>query len=57
LLVVAPALFVYAAAQSPSNEESKPLPSGVVLIVRAVWLAIALLGLVALIGDIQDITE
>jgi hypothetical protein len=57
MLFVAPGLFVYVAAQSPSNEASKPMPSVIVVIVRAAWLAIALLGLVALIGDIRDITQ
>jgi hypothetical protein len=57
MLFVAPALFVYVAAHSPSSEASKPLPSMVVVIVRAVWLGIALLGLVALIGDIREIAE
>jgi hypothetical protein len=54
-LVVAPGLFVYVAAQTPSNEASKPLPAVIGLIVRTAWLAIALAGLLALIGDIRAI--
>lgn len=57
MLFVAPGLFVYVAAQSPSNEEAKPMPPVIVGIVRAAWLTIALLGLIALIGDIRDITQ
>jgi hypothetical protein len=56
-LFVAPVLFVYVAAQSPSNEASKPMPPVIGLIVRTVWLAIALLGLFALIGDIRAINR
>jgi hypothetical protein len=57
MLFVAPGLFVYVAAQSSSSEVSKPLPAALVVVVRAALLAIALLGLVALIGDIRDITR
>ena len=56
-LIVAPGLFVYVAAQSPSNEVSRPLPSTIAVIVRAAWLTIALLGLLALIGDIRAINR
>ena len=56
-LFVAPGLFVYVAAQSSSNEVSRPLPSVVGVIVRVAWLAIALLGLLALIGDIRAISR
>jgi hypothetical protein len=50
-------LFIYVAAQSPSNEASAPLPSAIGTLVRAAWLAIALLGLLALIGDIRAINR
>lgn len=56
-LFVAPGLFVYVAAQSPSNEASKPVPTVIGVIVRTAWLAIALLGLLALIGDIRAINR
>ena len=56
-LFVAPGLFVYVAAQIPSNEVSKPLPTVIAVIVRLAWLAIALLGLLALIGDIRAINR
>jgi hypothetical protein len=56
-LFVAPGLFVYVAAQTPSNEASKPLPAVIGVIVRTAWLAIALLGLLALIGDIRAINR
>jgi hypothetical protein len=56
-LFVAPGLFVYVAAQSPSNEASQPLPAVIGVIVRAVWLAIAVAGLLALIGDIRAINR
>jgi hypothetical protein len=56
-LLVAPGLFVYVAAQSPSNEASQPLPAVIGVIVRAAWLAIAVLGLLALIGDIRAINR
>jgi len=56
-LFVTPALFVYVAAQTPNNEASKPLPSVIVVIVRLIWLTIALLGLLALVGDIRAINR
>ena len=56
-LFVAPGLFVYVAAQSPSNEASQPLPAVIAVIVRLAWLVIALLGLLALIGDIRAINR
>ncbi len=56
-LFVAPGLFVYVAAQTPSHEVSKPLPAVIGAIVRALWLAIAVAGLLALISDIRAINR
>lgn len=56
-LFVAPGLFVYVAAQAPSHESSKPMPVVIGAIVRVVWLAIAVAGLLALIGDIRAINR
>ncbi len=56
-LFVAPGLFVYVAAQSPSNEASQPWPPVIGVILRTVLLAIVLLGLFALIGDIRAINR
>jgi hypothetical protein len=57
VLVEAPGLFVYVAAQTPSNEASKPMPESIGVIVRLALLAIAVAGLLALIGDIRAINR
>jgi hypothetical protein len=56
-LLVAPVVFVYAAVHTGSADDSQPAPPVIGLIVRAAWLAIALLGLLALIGDIRAINR
>jgi hypothetical protein len=57
MLFVAPVVFVYAAVHTGRADGSPPAPPVIGLIVRAAWLAIALLGLFALIGDIRAINR
>jgi hypothetical protein len=48
-------LIVWVPARDAWHAERKPLPRALTYVVRAVWLGIAVLGLVALVNDIRDI--
>jgi hypothetical protein len=56
-LVAAPVIFVYTAVRADTDDTSAPVPRIVGQVVRVVWLGIAVLGLVALIGDIRAINR
>ena len=55
LVVVAPATLLYAAVRSAAVERVRG-PVAIRLIVRAGWLSVAVLGLVALVGDVRAIS-
>jgi hypothetical protein len=48
-------LIVWVPARDGWHAEGKPPPAALTLIVRSVWLGIAVLGLIALVNDIRDI--
>ena len=53
--VAAVVLFGWVPARDAWHAEAKPAPRVFTFVVRGVWLAIAVLGLVALVNDIRDI--
>lgn len=54
-IVVVPTLFVYAAVRA--TPAAPPLPKAAVVLVRALWFSVAILGAVALVDDIRSILE
>jgi hypothetical protein len=56
-LLAAPVVFVYAALQFERTDSDRPVHAAVALLVRSAWLVVAMIGLVALIGDIQAINR
>jgi hypothetical protein len=55
-IFVLPVLFVYSAIRS-TPPSPQPPPAELVLLVRALWLGIATLGLIALVNDIRSILD
>ncbi len=57
MVFVAPVVFVYAAVRTGRAAGDPPTPPVLGLIARVAWLAIALIGLIALVGDIRAINR
>ncbi len=55
VVVVAVALVPYVGVISATRQPETRIPMGVTLVIRGLWLFIAVMGLLALIGDIRDI--
>jgi hypothetical protein len=55
LAIATGVLFIWVPARDAWRAEAKPPPRALTYVVRAAWLGIAVLGLVALVNDIRDI--